>query len=126
MPATARICRMMMAATIPTAAHSIQAGKYEPNRSMVGAELHAATGSAIAIRPKTSEPRRRRPARSHLPLPTASRDLGRAVEALGWVAVRSSFDGGAVDGGASVIVVLAAAAESWRLPKGARIFRSRP
>src|SRR5271169_2270683 len=71
MPATARICRMMTVATIPRAAHSIQAGKYEPNRSLVGAELHAATGSAIATRPKTREPRRCRPARSHLPLPAA-------------------------------------------------------
>jgi len=34
-----------------------------------------------------------------------NRDLGRAVGALDWVAVRSSVDGGVVDGGASVIVV---------------------
>jgi len=38
---------------------------------MVGAELHAATGSAIAVRQKARGEQRRRPAQSHLPLSTA-------------------------------------------------------
>ena len=39
---------------------------------MVGAELHAATGSAIATRHKASEAHQRRPPpRGHLPFPTA-------------------------------------------------------
>jgi len=38
---------------------------------MVGAELQAATGSAIATRLKARSTPRRRPAQSHLPLSTA-------------------------------------------------------
>ena len=38
---------------------------------MVGAELHPATGSALAVRQKARGAQRRRPARSDLPLPTA-------------------------------------------------------
>jgi hypothetical protein len=62
---------MMTEATMPITAHSIQAGKYDPSRSIVGEWLQPETASAIATRHKASGAQQRRPARSDLPLPIA-------------------------------------------------------